>query len=260
MSDEASASRRELLERWQALLTAVQAAAAEREGSLAESGSSNLAIRLPPAIEEVAKLLSDQSPTADADRTRTAHILAVAKLAEAIRIIMEPSVRVTNLVTTTHEDFFDSGGLELLRRRAELLGEIEDDLDVLLHSESQPPASERWMNELDKGLELVVGGRPDSALGHLIVALTLLVRWAVPEVASIPGTVSDLLDGVPSLHALATVVSHAQQIVAGMAEGASAPLAESMLIAESLVNAISRLTGSLPRAEIMGAVEVLRGT
>jgi hypothetical protein len=157
------------------------------------------------------------------------------------------------------EQFYDAGGLELLRRRAELLGEAEDELEAALNDAARVPLSHRWTWELDTALRLIDIGQHDSALAHLVIALNLLITWAVPEFVEAGVTLPDLLRACPSLKTLAVVFKRAQEMATEMANGQPPPFAEALLVSEALARAIRQLTVVLPRSEIVSALEAIRG-
>jgi hypothetical protein len=145
-----------------------------------------------------------------------------------------------------------------LRSRAELLGRIEDELDAELDDSARAPVSNLWARELNTALSLISSGRHDSALAHLIIALRLLIHWSVPEAASVVSPFEELLEACPSLRNLALAVRRAQAIVHGMAGGEPASLPQAIPIAEVMAASIGRLTVSLPRNEVLAAVEESR--
>ena len=157
----------------------------------------------------------------------------------------------------TAEEFFDAGGLELLRERAKLLGRIEDELDAALDDSARAPLTHSWMLELDRSLALMSTGRHDSALAHLIIAFKLLLYWAVPDAMSATASFEQILTACPSLLNPAAGLLRAEAIVHGMARGEPAPLSEAVLLAEGLAATIRRLTLAFPRSEVLAAMKTL---
>jgi hypothetical protein len=262
MTDDVAAARQQTLSLWQALLVAIATATSEREGRMGERGAAVLTTGIPPQENDLVTLLEDQSEAAALHWLQVAYLMSVMGLTVAMRSIDAPSIEVTTFGTQqggmSTEEFFDAGGLELLRSRAELVGRIEDELDAALDDSARAPLSQSWTNELDTALSLVSGGCHDSALAHLIIALKLLVYWAVPEAATVVTPFEELLEACPSLRQLAVVVRRAQLIVHNMGDGEPAPLSQAVPIAEVLAASIGRLTVTLPRYEVLAAVEESR--
>ena len=262
MADDVAAARQQTLSLWQSLLVAIATATTERRGRMADRGAAVLTTGIPPQENDLVTLLEDQSEAAALHWLQVAHLMSVMGLTVAMRSIDTPSIEVTTFgppqggVST--EEFFDAGGLELLRSRAELLGRIEDELDAALDDSARAPLSQSWTRELDTALSLVSGGRHNSALAHLIIALKLLIYWAVPEAAFVVTPFEELLEACPSLRQLAVAVRRAQVIVHAMGNGEPAPLSQAVPIAEVLAASIGRLTMALPGNEVLAAVEESR--
>jgi hypothetical protein len=262
MTDDVTAARRETLAIWQALLVAIAAASAERGEGMAERGAAVLTVGIPPREHDLATLVEDQSDAAALHWLQLAHVMSVMSLTGAMRSIDAPSIEVTTFGVPQEgmstEAFFDAGGLELLRHRAELLGRIEDELDAALDDRARASLGDSWTRELETGFSLISVGRHDSALAHLIIALRLLISWAVPDAASVATPFEELLEACPSLRDLAVAVRRAQVIVHGMECGEPAPLSQAVPIAEVLAASIGRLTVAFPRKEVLAATEESR--
>lgn len=259
MTDDVVAARQEALSFWQSLAIAIAAASTERGQAMAERGAAVLAVQIPLREHDLVTLVEDESDAAALQWLQTAQVMSFMGLMRAMRGIEEPSVEVTTFDVSqgrlSKERFFDSGGLQLLRGRAELLGRIEDELESALDDRARAPLGNSWSGELDMGLSLISIGRHDSALAHLIIALRLLCYWAVPDAASAATPFEELLEACPSLQALAVAVRRAQLIVHGMGDGEPAPLSEAVPIAEVLAASIARLTVVFPRNELRAAMD-----
>lgn len=262
MTDDVAAARLETLSIWQALLVSIAAASRERGEPIAERGAAVLTVGIPPREHDLVTLVEDQSDAAALHWVQLAHAMSVMSLTGAMRSIDAPSIEVTTFGVhqkgMSTEAFFDAGGLELLRHRAELLGRIEDELDAALDDGARGSLGHSWTRELDTALSLISGGRHDSALAHLIIALRLLIDWAVPGAASVATPLEELLEACPSLRDLAVAVRRAQVIVHGMAGGEPALPSQVVPIAEVLAASIRRLTVTLPRKEVLAAIEESR--
>jgi hypothetical protein len=262
MTEDVAAARQETLSIWHALVVAIAAASTERGERLAERDAAVLTVGIPPREHDLVTLLEDQSESAALHWLQTAHVMSFMSLTRAMRSIEAQSIEVTTFDVQqggmSKEEFFDSGGLELLRRRAEVLGRIEDDLDAALDDRARAPLGHSWTLELDTALSLISVGRHDSALAHLIIALRLLIYWAVPDAASVATPFVELLEACPSLRNLAAAVRRSQMIVHGMGDGEPAQLSQAVPIAEVLAASIGRLTVALPRNEVIAAIEESR--
>jgi hypothetical protein len=232
----------------------------DRQEILNRRGAGRMPMSLPPAAPEIAALLREESPDAHLHWLEVAHLLAVLRLAEAMKNIEGPSVRVTSSRHPTGALFFDAGGLQLLQRRATLLGHLEDQLDAELDEASRPLPEVPWTQELSAAKTLVGGGFDSSALPHLLVALRLLLTWAVPELRAVHVELAEVLDRCPSLRErLSGPVRRAQQLVSGMANGQPAPLSECFVLADYLATEIGMLTIMVPRDEVRAAVGAMQG-
>lgn len=229
---------------------------------MAERAAAVLTVGIPPREHDIVTLVEDQSDAAVLQWLQTAHVMSFMSLMRAMRSIEAPSIEVTTFDVSqggmSTEQFFDSGGLQLLRHRAELLGRIEDELEAALDDRARASRGNSWTRELDIALSLTSVGRHDSALAHLIIALRLLCYWAVPDAASVATPFEELLEACRSLRDLAVAVRRAQVIVHGMGDGEPAPLSQAVPIAEVLAASIGRLTVAFPRNEVLAAMESRR--
>ncbi len=259
-SKEAADARTATLGQWAALSQAVQLAAMDRQEMFNRRGAGRVPRSLPPVASDIAALLGDESPDAQLHWLEIAHLLAVLRLTEAMKIIEGPSVRVTSSRHPAGAWFFDAGGLQLLQRRATLLGHLEDQLDVELDEAARPFPEVPWTRELSEAIALVGSGFDSSALPHLLVALRLLLTWAVPEMRAVNVELAAVLDRCPSLRErLCGPVRRAQELVSGMASGQPAPLSECLVLADYLAREIGMLTVMVPRDEVRAAIGTMQG-
>lgn len=259
-ADDVATARAQLLMRWQALLTSLAASASQREPSLIARGVDRLNVSLPLTDTDLDRIFRPDGPEGALQRLVIAHIVAVAHLVEAIRIIESPSITVTKLHAGGFrvEHFFDAGGIELLHRRSELVARLEDRLDAELTSHAAPSPGETWNLQLARALHLIDAGEHDSALPHLLVAVKEVLGFITPELLGSDLAAEDLLGECPSVAYLRAPLQRARQMVMTMAAGDASSVADAVVLAEGLAYGIRRLITSPPRREIEAAMDALR--